>query len=879
MGFPKKALRESDLTELTAGPAVEGSHIITRVTFKENGVDKLAFFKRLEPHNHYPSLLAKIDVATSCLKMLFQGEYTAEERLVLDKDQKIVGTVSLAIDGFTSFNFYNDPIPTDPVLKEQVIPGTRTLLDIFFIVIAFASWFLDNDDFHAHNGGIARGRAVDLDFDMYFYWFTIFMKEARPGIGVPKTRINLSVRDWETFPKVVDSKAYHWPTYAHPGQETAPKVLPSQFFQTVLPKQYADPAQFAQLAHEPEAHEQKFVIAMKALLTYQPEVVRNRLFEYFGDMKLDYTDLDETDVNLRACYEENFPTLCNEETNKMLFVDFMMLLYQKHYDNLYKVVVFYMGCENNGHGVALDATYATLYNKPSIYKNIAAWMQEQNETVYKNDDVSIKYDLNELQHRYHQIWRDAYAPTVKKLLHDTFCLTIELLGIVSAAPPKLLEIEGKNTSDESLTSAWELFGAMPDLSQEVVEPKINVDKENPLRLAMQLLVNFAQELQRIVKTYYMKERCKLTEQDNLDFCRELLRLHTHYHGILLQALMITTSNATKFNLIASKLDQLAKYMNFQIHLVTIDEMINDFNRVITDKKISHHTDEEEIKKFNEALFLWAKNTKPDELSEYIIEIIDKYYSPTVESLSSRHRSIPVKKFLEASKNQSGDNRLAYILSSGREEVGALNSLLIQHLTPIMLQTQPLPSISQAIRDGTFNNDIATFTLAAVNFAKCDSRLRHLYHPDGIGLFYSTLFDWVNTLPNDRFNTIVEKAILEYEAGLSSINFWRSGSRRSEVKKYCESFGHAKAVALTFIRGSDSSTMNTCLFDRLINELKGDISRSVEMQNMLGCKLIAQYEPEDHKERIFSYVKKYSTEPSHNQDRRSYAASSSSSYCV
>ncbi|MBL7481601.1 hypothetical protein [Legionella bononiensis] len=875
MGLPKKALRESNLKELTAGSAVkDGSHIITRVTFIEDGIEKLAYFKRLEPKNHYPEFLAKISTAASFFKRLFQGKNSAEERLVFDENDKLVGTLSIGIKGFKSFNFAEDPVPVDPILKEKVIPSTKTLLDKNIMSVLFGRWYLDDDDGHGHQMGILddEEESADLDFDMFFYWFTVYMKEPRPIIGVPKKRIDLSVRDWETFPKVKDSKPYHWPTFKHPGQETLPSAVPSQILQSVLPKKIADHTQFEQLAHEPRAHEQKFVAAMKALMTYQPEMVRKRLLDLFGDMTVNYTSLDATDVNLRILYETEFPELCNNQTNVMSFVDFMMNIYQKHYDNLYRVVVFYMGCENNGNGVALDSTYLTLYTKPSIYKGIAEWMKTQNDTLYKKDDASLKYDLDELQHRYHQIWRDTYALTVKDLLHNTFNLTKRLLDKVCVDQPDLVVIEGKTITDASLTNAWELFGAMPELSIEQIEPLIRVDKESNFRDGILMLVNFYQSLHNIVKTYYCKERRDLTEEDNLAFCNSLNDLHKQYNLALRQKLFHTSSYAAEFNPIAIQLKQLTEHANFQLHLITTDEMMKDAIRTTVEKDLLPHTHEEVIKKYNKALFEWANSIKPEELTLYITEIIDKYYTPTLESLSYRHRSQPVKDFLAASMNQSGNNRLAYILSSGKEETGALNKFLIQYLTPIMLQTQLLPSISNAVRKGTFDNDIALFTKSAVNYAKFDNQFTHLYHPEGIRLFYSTIFDWVDKLPDDRFNEIKEEAIKEYEAGLSKVKFWGPESRRKEVEGYCKSFGHAKAVALTFINGSDSSTMKTCLFDRLIAEMKSDISKSADMRNSPGCKLIAQYDPAEHKTHIFACVKEHSVPPSHKQDIKESSSS-------
>lgn len=872
MGLPKKALRKSSLKVLTVGSAVnDGSHQISRVTFIENNVEKHAFFKELEPKNHYPELLAKISVATSLFKRIFQGKNSAEERLVFDDDDKLVGTLSITVDGFKSFNYADEPVPIEASQKEQVIPSTKTLIEKNIMATLFGRWYLDDDDGHPHNLGFAGDEAADIDFDMFWYWFTIYMKEPRPVIGVPKKRIDLTVRDYESFPIVKDSKPYHWSTFQHPGQETLPSVMPSQILKGVLPKIYADPKQFEQLAHEPAAQEQKCAAAMKALLTYQPEMVRKRLTELFGDMTLNYTSLDDTDVSLRIKYEKEFPTLCNDQTNIKPFVDFMMDMYQKHYDNLYRVVVFYMGCENNGYGVPLASTCSTLYHKPSVYRGIEKWIKTQNESLYAKDDVSLKYDLKELQNRYHQVWRDAYAPSVKELLHSSFNLTNKLLNQVSSSSePILIEVTGKKATDDSLTSAWELFGTMPELSVEKIEPLINVDKESKLREGLLLLVNFTREFHDTVKKYYGKERKDLTEEDNLEFTDQLNDLHKRYNLEIRKSLAHTSTFASEFNLISTKLKQVSEHVNFQLHLTTTDEQMSDTVKTTVVKELLPHTHEEVIRQFNDSLFLWAKSIKPEELAEYINEIIDNKYKPTIEYLSSRHRTQSVKKFLAESMGQSGDNRLAYILSSGKD-TGALNTYLIQYLTPHMLQNYPLLSIRNAVKEGSFNTDIGIFTKAAVNFAKLDNRFTHLYNDEGMTLFYQTLFDWVDALPSQEFDKLIQNSLTEYEAGLSKVSsmlFWSSGSRRKEVEGYCKTSGHAKAVALTFLNGQDSSTLNSTLFDKIITSMKAKINESVVMQSLPGCKLIMQFDPEEHKTFYFAKLKEHSVAPSHKQNTSS-----------
>ncbi|BCA97148.1 hypothetical protein TUM19329_35090 [Legionella antarctica] len=856
MGIPKKGLRRNHLQDLTAGQAIDGSHPIIRVKFIDDGNAKIGYFKELEPKNHYPELLAKISVGTSHLQRLFLGKNCAEERLVFNDNDELVGTLSIAIDGFRPFNYSSEAAPLDPSVKEQVVPSTKTLLEKKHVEAAFAFWFGDNDDGHPHNNGFAGDASVILDFDMFFYWFTILMKEPRPVVGVPKKSIALSVRDWEGFPNVKDSKPYHWFTFLHPGQESLP--LQSTLLTRILPKNYADPTQFEQLAHESEAHEQKFAVAMRALLTYQPEATRKRLTELFGDMTLNYTSLDETDLGLRLAYEKAYPELCNETTNSKPFVEFLLNMYQKHYDNLYRVVVFYMGCENNGYGVSLPATCTALYRKPSFYRKIEEWVKTQNETLYSKDDSSIKYDLPELQKRYHQIWRDAHAPTVKELLHSCYQLTNKVLFQVSSQVV-VAEVEGKKPTDDNLTSAWEMINAMPELSKSKIEPLILVDKESKFREGLLLLVEFANTFHALTKNYYEKERKDLTEEDNLSFATQLKQLYDKFDLPLRKSLFHTTTHAAEFNRISILLKQFTEQVNFQLHLTTTDEQMKAVINSTAPKEVLPHTDDSVIKQYNDSLFLWAKGLKPEEFSGYINDIIDAHYAPYVSALSKRQRTQPVKDYLLASQDESGDNRLAHIFSSGTVETGELNQLLIQHLTRHMLQSYPLPSVCNAIREGAFKKDVLLYTAATVSFAKNDKRFVHLYCDEGVKLFYKSVYDWVDSLPQKKFKGIINSALHDYEEKL-----WWGTSRRSEVEGYFKtSTSQAQILAMIFLKGEKTSTLNEKLFQKIIAGMKSEINRDEKKQKLPGNRLIMQFNPAEDVT-IYEVLKTYAIGPSHKQ---------------
>lgn len=871
MTLPKKALRESQLIKLTAGSAVkDGSHQMFGVTFIEDGVKKSAFFKKLDPKNHYPELLAKMSVAASTLKRIFQGQKSAEERLVFDDNDKLVGSLSIAIDGFKPFNYANEPVPLDTAAKEEVIPSTKTLLKKNIIEILLGRQVLDDDDPHPHNIGFAGEDAADIDFDMFWYWFTIWMKEPRPIVGVPKKRFTFTVRDWEGYPIAKDSKSFHHPSYDTPGQETLPAVLPgavqTPLLNKILPKAYADPLQFKQLAAEKEAHQQKFAAALKIFLVCHPDMIRSRLIEVFGDLTLNYTSLDEVDVKLRSKYEEEYPELCNSKSNTGSFVDFIMKIYQKHYDKLYSVAVFYMGCSDNNYGLALPAAYEDLHQNPSYFKEILAWAQKQNDTLYSKAEPNCKHNLVEIQKRYHQVWRDAYAPTVNSLLDDAYNLTNKLLSQVSNNNSEFIKIKGKKVNDDTLTRAWELFSTMPGLSIQNIEPLIGVDKESKLREGLLLLVQFSNELKGIIHAYYDKDFKNLTEQDNLEFADRLNQLYVNYNLKIRQSLSYTRTEASEFNLIASKLKQVVEYVNFQLHLTTTDEQMKDAGSAVVSRDLIPLTHQEVLKQYSDSLFQWAKKIPAEDFNILIKDIIDSHYIPKFSSISNRHRAKPVKEYLLSSMTESSDNRLAYILSSGNEEKGALNTLIIKHLTPLMLQTYPLLKIRNAIKEGEFSKDIGVFTKHAVVVAKQDPRFIHLYSDKGMELFFKTMYEWIDNLPSSAFNRLVQNSLAQYESGLSYLNGWfgSNGSRRLEVEGYCKNSTQSKAIAMTFLKGVESSSLNSHLFQAIITAIKQDLKNNPDKLKSTGFKLINQYENEEHKYPIFEEIKTFAVEPSHKQ---------------
>ncbi len=899
VSIPKKALARS---KLTLGNRVgDGSHKVWHAKYIEDGALKEGFFKELEPERNFPELLANGSVATSTILKLSQ-ERTAEEHLVCGDEGQVLGIFSLKLEGFKPFNIKGEPIPSDSIEREQVIPSTDTLIHENTIEIILGRQVFGDNDPHPHNLSLKGG----IDYDMFWYEeFSNFIKRPRTCIELPKKRIDFTVRDYERYPCCVDAKPYHSPTYAHPGQGSitipVPEVVQTTVLPSTLPKVYADSEQFVGLAARHEAHAQKVAAALKILLTFQPEVLCKRLFDEFESLDeneyqriikkhgsllnwaehsdeyesaktstssedkpilttrpLDYTSLGQT---IRSECEQSFPHLYNEKTNRKAFINFMMKIFQARYDSFYRAVVFYMGCEDNGFGVSLLPTHEELFRKPSIYKNIQEWMEKQNESI---TDPACKYNIEELHQRYHQVWRDAYAPRLRALLRDARNLTKELAKLVAEKGDVVIveTADALEVTDSDLTDVWQLFGTLKNIAIDVKKESINSgstpinNNGASLDKALEYMVEFTNQLQNIITQYYGKKGDILLPSDNQEFTQNILNLCFEYSDKITDALAHTTSYAKdKFGPIINELEQFALQARFSKHLRATDEEMLKVPTTIK-REILPLTHEQVIDEFNEKLFAWVDTLSAETFKQYIYEIIDTKYSSTLEL--TRTRGGPTKEYLEKS-TESNHNKLAYILSSGKTEDGALNTCIIRELTPCMLQKNYIASVSTALRNGSFEANINVFTKTAVSYAKHSNAFVHLYNMAGLSLVYNTVYDWVEKISKtnkERLRLIKNAALGKYEEGLSKVNsffFWSKASRKEEINNYFRQYDAPTALAMAFMKGELTSTASSQLFLDIIQQIKDDIKKNPELKKQPGYALIELFKETEHKDFYLKYL--------------------------
>lgn len=880
MGDPRNALKESSLVKLTAGSAaIGGSHTIFKVSFVDQGVSKTGYFKKLDPDNHFPELLAKFSVATSVIKRLFLGERAADERLVMDDDGNIVGILSVALEGFEPFNYKSEGIPADPLHRERVVPSTKTLIKKNFIEILLGRVIFWDDDGHPHNLGLAG----DIDYDMSWYPFTIYMKEPRPVVGVPCSMFNFSVEDWEDFPRV-RIPIFHHAANNYPG-EFSPNI--PGVINPLLPKGFADPKQFQQLANSPEAKEQQLAAGLKFLLTYQPEMMRKHLEDAFGDMPLNYTSLT---ADLQKIYAEKFPELCNPLTNKDSFVNFMMKMYQNQYDNVYRVVVFYMGCERNlmredggVSGIPLPATHTALYQKPSFFRNVEEWIKVQNKRL--ESEKKAKYDELELRGRYHQVWRDACTKTWTDLLNscNSLCRDLQALACHDTI---IRPMEDKKLTS-SVSSARQLIPPAPVFNLKDVDNKILLDKTNTYGDAFRQFLQFTEKLHKIIDTYYSrdclddqkntkslnqsngpKERKVLSEEDNAICVRELNQLLIDEENIR-ESLGFNTTPAKEYSRIINNLRQLVIQINFRRHLMQTDEQMRIASMQIVPRDVLPIESPEVINQFVDSLFVWARSLSSSEFTAYFEEILKKYRAAP---FGNRYREPEVRQYLEGSfkKNPTltNEQRLAYILSSGKSDDGALNTEIIKFCAGLVILKHSNPSVSKAIRELTFTGEVVKkFTLAVVNFAKTDKQFVNLHNKEGVKLFYNSLFTWAEELPQSNFDGLIKAALIQYknQKGISS---WFRSTREDEVAKYLNPPDKAprlpqdKILAYIFLRAeSDDSDLCKIVFKKLLDTMRKHIGDS---NQEAGYQLIKDYDSEKYPH-VYLEIKEHCRIISHKPD--------------
>lgn len=833
MSLPLKALDWGQLKFKKGGAPVETSgHEVLRVTIQDaDGKfrETTGFFKPLD--ETYPAPLAKYAVACSVI-MRLTCPRVAEERLVF-KDGEIAGTVSYTVPDWTPMQGNMDPNLDDAWKQELACPSIPTLLAEDVAEELVELWGNKEDD--AHKGNFSL-RAL-IDRDMGFYPYTQDMKGGRWVDGVwkevPSKAMVLKRSDLDNFPNI--SGRTHWPTNGFfPGNWN--------FF-----KGFWASSNFQALAGEPVFQEQMFVALLKKLIVYDPELLRARLTEYFGDIPLDFHVLRE---DKREKVSQNYPKLFNAQTNSDTFVNHMLSVCQQEYNELYSVVVFYMGCPINSKGIAVSSFCQFLQNKPSAFKKVVAWAIEQNKLIdaawlsqpgetlgpiaANAIPIAGRYNLETIEKRYHKVWRDAHVPLAhdcKFLLKALSRKVLEQLvsKSITSAPP---EEQGLQIDDPELTDTWQLFAEDHKPSSPECEPS------NSVGAGLAQLDDFINSLLEETRTYCRIEASELTDEDNQQYIKKLTRLLEKYE-VEIYKLFASTSWSTEFQSIVKSLVVFYNSLNLQRHKFT-------FKDSPLETKVQHdyvallnkqHTDEDIIELAIQTLFDWVGKIGESDaglLDDYILNVIDNGYEPGwYNILANRKRAEHVKSYLKTSSEDSVA-KLGYILSHGKCDAKSLNTLLIQHLIPLVLKDEisvlelNLMSVAQAVERGLF--DAGAYARHAQSYAQKNPRFSHDYSEDTVRRINEAMYRWVRLFKPAGFRkSIIEEALNLYKP--YSLNFFSSKQERyDKVKSYLDdpSMSNSALLASVFSAGGITDTsLNYHLFKILLNKMQANIASRKE----------------------------------------------------
>ncbi|KTD18700.1 Uncharacterised protein [Legionella lansingensis] len=864
MPLPAKALRYGQLRKKTEGLAVPTSgHQVVKMEFVDSdGQVKTGFYKELIPEGvgdgSYPEILAKYSVAASVLIRLALGDRAAEDRLVFDEEGRIKGTLSVNLEKYKPLYSSSQSLPLDPQEKELVCPSVETLLQHNVAELLVSAWRIKCDDRHPGNFSLFGL----IDWDMALYPYTYIMKGKRLVDGLtkelPEKGMKLLSKELDDYPNIEGRT--HTPTNSWPGNAN-------------MWKRYKSYAEFQALSSNPALktedgttswQEQFFAALLKELLSFDPEMLRARLKEYLGEeLILDYRSLPRYKSEQ---LEKTHPTLFNEKTDQTPFIDHMMNVFQREYNELYSAVVLYPGCPQNKSGVPVVGFNRFLRNKPSAFHNVLRWADAQNDRMsecwrrYEEKKkaqgnvtgaldaytmpVEGRYHLERMQKRYHQIWRDAHSPTIKAIIGEGYTLIRQLANELRVKPLPLATKELEESDITLLTESFQLIGEPHLLSESKT---LDCDPSSDLKKGLEGLEKFVFKLHQCTKEYYTTKREDLSPEHNQAFCDAVSKLIIESESEVLPHLM-TTAWARKFGDCISNLQQFYNGLHFQRHCIASDQPLSthathDYKALLT----RPHTDEEVVQSCLRTLFAWIKTLDKETFNSMVLNTIGDYQPSSFSLFARRYRAPSVETYLKTTTHDCAD-RLGTILCEGGTDSTSLNTHLMRNLIPIMLEaTQAqvdvnLLSVRNAVEHKSF--DAAYYAQRAQEFVKSDEQFTFPGSKQNIAEFSKVMFDWAAKQETRRFRALVRKARDLYAP--YSITIWSQKERVPEINGYLGEVPrhpNPKLLALILANGgNEENSFNTILLKELLMTMQADVD-SQKKQDVPNLEIVSKISPE------------------------------------
>lgn len=785
-GIPKRGILHSDLRwEDDDGMHKDGANKVSACYYTDlDGRTKKGYFKAID--GKYTEFLAKISVLASVYCRMMLGEKAAEERLVFDKNGKIIGTVSRKVDGLT----FASTAPDEKIVDaEQQIPSTETLLKEFVMEELLAMYVYANDDGHPHNLGLRKV----FDYDMWLIAVSRVEKESRPIKNwifyqispqlAPASRV-----DFGNFPDIQDTYCTHWPTYDVPAN-----LNPN--------KRYPKPAAFRALATNPKiivdgkeisAQRQLALATLKLLLTRQPERLDRLLRDYFGDnVKLSYKDLSEAK---QKKLEQVAPMLFSDKTNDEPFRVFGRTYHNFIYDCFYRTAVYYEGVAENSQGVRVPAFSELLNTYPDLLDDVVQYMNEQNQMMEEAESNQsyrkpaplpetflsgvtslqsrklppaveatpvfdgLKFNTKQVERDYLRIYRNSFSLEMYALWKKVHGQINALILEVGSKYPEFMVVTEVDSLHVDLVKSIDIFGEVEYKTLEFVEKHLQCDDKHINKKAINNMITLHKKWREIYCKYYIKED-DVTVQDSINFDLELMELDGFNKTNIWQLVGPNVPWMQTWHQSMTELQNLRIRMCYLSHR---DKIPVTYEKLPL-QKIADYREPEIVRNLTAALFKWLKKLPSNALDVYM-NPAKQQYQKTWAALWSSSRTNKVEETLRTTTALSCDKRVADILLVRHHEAGAMNENIIYQLIKGMLESEDYRATGEfkevwdAIQNQQKPFDIALYTREAVKHC----RENYEVTPRDVNKYF---LNWIiKTFDNDRttFKKLVDSAHSDYE---------------------------------------------------------------------------------------------------------------------
>lgn len=798
----KLALEESQLSTIAGESVIESGHKIVKKQWRDHrsGKIKKGFYKPVEEHKTYPRLLAKYEVACQVRAALANGFCIPRNYLVFNDRSEIVGMVSEEIENFRSLE---DGLEITP---ELLIANNAA-------IIIEASILLECDDRHPQNFGY-RERADGsyeffiIDLDMALYSHTVHIKGGRDlnydtlARTITPDFFALTSFDIDNTPHVQIDRV-HWFTHSPKNLNVKKAYKPNTLMA------------FQALAGDPRYHVQAHERHAFALVTYDSQCLKARLFEVLGTIPLHYMSLP----GARHGLGENFPDLYHHEVDQQPFIDTMMKIFDAKHRHNYRVVVSYPGCLKNCQDVPKISFHQYLLQTPELLKKICVWAETQNSQMGKAPKEAY-HDLESIQRNFHEMWRDSFTLRIRSIILNFRHIQKQI--------------------DQDAVVMVEPISELASMVASVYMPKITGKEQDEQTALLGIMKRFIRELSQVFDAYFAVSGAspEVLLQANKACCVGVRTLLEREERVI--AKWSPTANIT-----CKSLKILMDHLDFSAYLVRKKCVPHGLESLKPMRPAFFNPSEVgSVTQYLQLLFDWAANPQVLPVLVNSIEIAIVKNTPSLSNFYTARdeRSEEISRYLKRATNQheadgeaslviKGTEILAYILGNGKVDGYALNALIMDELFQKVLQDSyrclniDVESFLDCYNAKTL--DMAMYTAAAKSYVQRDKRYAHVLTEVTQNEFIRVLYRWVDAMAPEIFRKQVTDTLQAYNDSRSALVSYFFSSRsqdiQADIKDYTGS--NSAILGMIFSKGGrndatwkDVQSFNHRLYNGLLDKL-------------------------------------------------------------